>query len=59
MVPDSIVLTFDVRLPPTTDLVKWEEMLLVMSSMRTMMIEESWSILLFPTDRTQCTDRAG
>jgi len=28
VVPDSIVLTFDVRLPPTTDLVEWEEMLL-------------------------------
>ena len=29
MVPDSIMLTFDVRLPPTTDLVEWEQMLLV------------------------------
>ena len=29
MVPDSIVLTFDVRLPPTTDLAEWELMLLV------------------------------
>ena len=29
MVPDSIVLTFDVRLPPTTDLVEWEQMLMV------------------------------
>ena len=40
MVPDSIVLTFDVRLPPTTDLAQWELMLLVanrLSVMRRMM----------------------
>ena len=36
MVPDSIVLTFDVRLPPTTDLVEWEKMLMV-SKMVTVM----------------------
>ena len=61
MVPDSIVLTFDVRLPPTTDLVKWEEMLLVMSSMmrmRTMMIRDSWSTLLF-IERNSLTGLAG
>ena len=36
MVPDSIVLTFDVRLPPTTDLVEWEQMFMV-SKMVTVM----------------------
>ena len=36
MVPDSIVLTFDVRLPPTTDLDKWELMLLVTNMMMVM-----------------------
>ena len=29
VIPDNIVITFDVRLPPTTDLVEWEQMLLV------------------------------
>ena len=27
VIPDSIILTFDVRLPPTTDLAVWEERL--------------------------------
>ena len=42
VVPDSIVLTFDVRLPPTTDLAEWELMLLVYNFLLLMMRIQMW-----------------